>query len=265
MAAGWMRSRWIRSARIDHRALPGVGFERPGFERPGFLSRRRLPSPPPPGGGGCPGRGGRGRRSLRRSRKTKSLALGANAVACNTARIRYREARGDGVPRFWNPDGLARTREAREVREAGWKERMNEVRSEVCGFAARDGALSRPCRGTLPRRAGEGKAGGGAKGSLVFEEKAANRWSGKKAMNRFQDMELAFARTFAFPSPAGRGRVPRQGRRGRRPSRRSRKLHSGPPHSCPFHPASLTSRTSRVHARHSGFQKRGTPSPCATR
>jgi hypothetical protein len=42
------------------------------------------------------------------------------------------------------------------------------------------GPLSRPCRGTLSRQAGEGKADGGAKGSRSSEEKAANRWSGKK-------------------------------------------------------------------------------------
>jgi hypothetical protein len=51
------------------------------FERPGFLSRRFLLSPPPLCGGGRPGRGGRGRHSLRRSRKTNYPALCANAVA----------------------------------------------------------------------------------------------------------------------------------------------------------------------------------------
>jgi hypothetical protein len=56
-------------------------------------------------------------------------------------------------------------------RERHGGRRMNKVGSEVCGFAARNDALSRPCRGTLPRQAGEGKADGGARGSLVFRRK----------------------------------------------------------------------------------------------
>jgi hypothetical protein len=46
-----------------------------------------------------------------------------------------RRVAGHGVPRHEAPDILS------------------------CGFAAGKGALSRPCRGTLPRLAGEGKAG----------------------------------------------------------------------------------------------------------
>jgi very-short-patch-repair endonuclease len=58
---------------------------------------------------------------MRRSRKTNDPALCANAVACDTARTRYPEARGQDVPRFRNHDGLARTQEVLEAREAWWK------------------------------------------------------------------------------------------------------------------------------------------------
>jgi hypothetical protein len=48
-------------------------------------------------------------------------------------------------------------------------------------------ALSRPCRATLPRQAVEGKASGGAKGSLVSSTLSAIRFV-FQIMNGFQNV-----------------------------------------------------------------------------